>query len=90
MKLNYKILKNELIINLNESDSIENIKVMINNLLKRLNFKGNTITIFNNGIKIGYFILTNYYLKKYFILKNNYLDDINSYFNKMDYIELSF
>ena len=97
MKTNYKINKNELIINidfLNTNDyhnGISNIRKYINKFLvnNKIKFNGNKIVVYLNGIFVGTFYLTNFYLKKlnYFI-KDKYLSNNNSYFFGNNYVEL--
>ena len=93
MKTNYKINDKELIINLNffydflkNQNSIKNIRYYINNLLinNKLNFNGNKIIVYKDGILFGIFYLVNYYLKK----KNSYLTELNSYFENNNYLEI--
>ena len=94
MKTNYKINNNELIINLNffyefldNQNDINNIRNYINNIIisNNLNFNGNRIIIYKDGVLFGNIYLANYYLKK----KDNYLTELNSYFEKNSYLELN-
>ncbi|MBR3661044.1 MAG: hypothetical protein IKN63_03970 [Bacilli bacterium] len=98
MKTNYRINGNELIVNIdflynikdyyNEvSDTRKYInKLLVNNNIK---FYGNKIIIYQNGILIGIFYLTNYYLRKLnYIIKDKYLSNNNSYFFENSYVEI--
>lgn len=91
MKTNYKINNNELIINLNYYNNknliITNIRNDINRfiIINNIKFDGKRIIVYINGILNGIFYLTNYYLKK---KSNNIITDINSYYEKNNYIEL--
>ena len=97
MKTKYKINNNELIINLDFLDDFENkittIREYINDIVisNKINFKGNRITVYKNGIFIGNFYLINYYLKKLnYYNKNNLLTNINSFFYENNYIEINY
>ena len=93
MKTNYKINKNELILNLNVKNlNLLNLRINVNIFLlnNNINFKGNKIIIYNNTLLIGTFYLINYYLKILNINKNNYiLTKLNSLFYENYYLELS-
>ena len=85
MKTIYKILNNELIINIryiNKISSLNDLRNIINQILIKNNilFKGKIITIYLNGIKNGSFYLTNYYLKTFFNINSYYLTETNNYF----------
>ena len=100
METNYKINKNALIIslellyNVNDyNDTISDIRKIINKFLMHNNIKftGNKIIVYKNGILIGTFYLTNFYLKKLkYISKDRYLTKYNSYFYPNNYLELNF
>ena len=99
MKTKFKINENELIINFDFSydmydnqNNVSSIRKYINKILinNNINFRGNKIIVFKDGILIGTFYLTNYYLNKLnYHKKNNYLSCTNSYFNNNNYIEIS-
>lgn len=98
MKTKYYINKNELTINLDffyefidNHNKISNIKKYINYILKNNNikFKGKKITVYKNGIMIGIFYLTNYYLNKKLNFDNNFLTDKNSFFDEYNYVEIN-
>ncbi len=100
MKTNYKINKNDLILDIkflydvgfnknNDDDVIE----YVNKFFKRnkIRFQGNRILVYVNGILLGYLHLTNYYLKK-LKFKNSYLkfSKLNTYFERLDIIEIEY
>ena len=99
MKTKYIINKNEMIISLDcfyelkESlNNFNNIRTCINNIIEEnnINFFGNKIIIYKNGLLIGTFFLTNYYLKKVnSYSKNKYLTPENSYFYETTITEMS-
>lgn len=98
MKTKYYINKDELTINLDffyefidNHNKISNIKKYINYILKNNNikFKGKKITVYKNGIMIGIFYLTNYYLNKKLNFDNNFLTDKNSFFDEYNYVEIN-
>ena len=99
MKTNYKINENELIVNIDflydvkdYQNKVSNIRKYINKLLvnNNIKFKGNKIIVYQNGILIGTFYLTNYYLRKLnYMIKDKYLSNNNSYFFENNYVEIS-
>ncbi len=99
MKAKYKINKDNLIITfnffydcINNPNNIKNIKNYINFIIKKENikFNGNKITIYINGILIGVFYLTNYYLNRLNLSKKtNILTNNNSYFYEAKLLEIS-
>lgn len=99
MKPKYNINNNELVINLdciydiyNNQNKVKSIRKYVNNLLisNNIKFLGNKITIYKDGLLIGTFYLTNYYLNKINLsVKNNYLTTKNSYFEEKKYIEIN-
>ncbi len=85
MITNYKINKNEIVINFNLKNfkSIKSFYTPINELInnKKIKFYGNKIIIYLNGIYFGDFYISKFYLKKLYI--GNHLtkiDSSNSYF----------
>ena len=85
MITNYKINKNEIVINftLKKFKSIKSFYTPINELInnKKIKFYGNKIIIYLNGIYFGDFYISKFYLKKLYI--GNHLtkiDNSNSYF----------
>ena len=98
MKIKYKINENELLINIkflyNIIDKPYNFKKIINciNLIlneNKINFKGNKIIIYINGILIGKIYLTNFYLKKIkFNNINQLLNDKNCFFQEVKVVEI--
>jgi len=98
MRIKYIINNDILTINfdflydfLENQNKIKNIQKYINNLIKnkKINFKGNRIVIYQNGLYIGTFYLVNYYLKKLnYQLNNISLNNNNSYFYESNIIEL--
>lgn len=85
MITNYKINKNEIVINftLKNFKSIKSFYTPINELInnKKIKFYGNKIIIYLNGIYFGDFYISKFYLKKLYI--GNHLtkiDSSNSYF----------
>lgn len=85
MITNYKINKNEIVINftLKKFKSIKSFYTPINELInnKKIKFYGNKIIIYLNGIYFGDFYISKFYLKKLYI--DNHLtkiDSSNSYF----------
>ena len=85
MITNYKINKNEMIINFNLKNfkSFKSFYLPITNLLNKnkIKFYGNKIIIYLNGIYLGNFYISKFYLKKLYI--GNHLtkiDSSNSYF----------
>jgi len=99
METNYKINENELVVSINflynvldYQNKVSSIRKYINKLLvnNNIKFKGNKIIVYQNGILIGTFYLTNYYLKKLnYMIKNRYLSNNNSYFLENNYVEIS-
>ena len=99
MKTNYKINENELIVNLDflynvkdNQNNLSSIRKYINKLLvnNNIKFNGNKIIVYQNGILMGTFYLTNYYLRKLnYMTKDKYLSNDNSYFFENSYIEIS-
>ena len=99
MKTKYNINENELIINFDflydmydNQNKVKSIRKYINNFLinNNINFNGNKIIVYKDGIQIGIFYLTNYYLNKLtHNKKNNYLTPLNSYFYENNYLELN-
>ena len=99
MKTKYNINNNELTINLNffyniynNQNKIESIREYINTIIFSNNiiFNGNRIIVYKDGILIGFFYLTNFYLNKLKRnKKNNYLTINNSYFYEMNYVEIN-
>jgi len=99
MKPKYNINNNQLVINLdciydiyNNQNKVKSIRKYVNNLLisNNIKFLGNKITIYKDGLLIGTFYLTNYYLNKINLsVKNNYLTTKNSYFEEKKYIEIN-
>ena len=98
MKTKYNIYNNELIVNLDflyefiEKTTVSNIRKYINNLIKNnnINFHGNKIIVYKNGILIGTFYLTSYYLTKCnFSIKDDYLTNYNNYFQESYYLEIN-
>ncbi len=90
MITNYKINKNEIIINFNLKNfkSFKSFYLPITNLLNKnkIKFYGNKIIIYLNGIYLGNFYISKFYLKKLYIGNHlTKLDSSNSYFvfNKM-------
>ena len=94
----YKINKDELLINIKFlykiKDMPKNLKKLRNliNLIitkENINFNGNKIIIYINGIFIGEIYLTKFYLEK-FDYKNSRkkLDETNSYFNPAMVLEI--
>jgi len=88
MKTKYKINENELVLDItflydvqNNFKKLKNIYNYLNFLLENeVDFYGNKIIIYVNGILIGTFYLTNFYLKKLNFNSNNLLNENNSYF----------
>lgn len=86
----YKVNKEELIININflykvkENNSfVKNMYQYTNYILQseKIHFLGKKIIIYIDGILIGTFYLTNFYLKKLkHFLKNIEINERNSYF----------
>ena len=98
MKTKYLISNNKLIISfktlynlIDLPDNISNLRKYVNQILinNNIHFLGNKITIYVNGILVGNFYLTNYYLKKLITKKNYLLTPINSFFQKCKYIEIN-
>lgn len=98
MKTKYIINKTEMIVSLDLSYELEskpvnliNIRKYINKIIQdnNINFIGNKIIVYKNGLLIGTFYLTNYYLNKIVNnKKNNLLTDKNSYFYETTYTEM--
>ncbi|MBQ8892210.1 MAG: hypothetical protein IJ068_05085 [Bacilli bacterium] len=99
MKTKYNINENELIISLdffydiyNNQNKISSIRKYINKIIldNNIKFNGNKIVIYKDGMLIGTFYLTSYYLNK---LKINNKEKIltinNSYFYENKYIEIN-
>ena len=88
MKTKYIINKNSMIIDLNylkefnESYIRNNINIFLVN--NNINFKGDKIIIYKNGLYIGTFYITNKYLKS----KYNCLTSNNSYFEESKIINI--
>ena len=85
MITNYKINKNEIVINFNLKNfkSIKSFYTPINELInnKKIKFYGNKIIIYLNGIYFGDFYISKFYLKKLYIGNHlTKLDSSNSYF----------
>ena len=85
MITNYKINKNEIIINFNLKNfkSFKSFYLPISNLLNKnkIKFYGNKIIIYLNGIYLGNFYISKFYLKKLYIGNHlTKLDSSNSYF----------
>ena len=88
MKTKYKINKNELVLDItflyevkNSFKKLKNIYNYLNYLLENeIEFQGNKIIIYVNGILIGTFYLTSFYLRKINFKNNNLLNENNSYF----------
>jgi len=88
MKTKYKINKNELVLDItflyevkNSFKKLKNIYNYLNYLLENeIEFQGNKIIIYVNGILIGTFYLTSFYLRKINFKNNNLLSENNSYF----------
>ena len=94
MKSKYIINNNELIINFNffynisSTISLNNIQFYINELItnNNINFKGNKIKIYINGLLTGTFYLTNNYYKKNTKI---FLNNKNCYFWNNNYTEIN-
>ena len=85
MITNYKINKNEIIINFNLKNfkSFKSFYLPITNLLNKnkIKFYGNKIINYLNGIYLGNFYISKFYLKKLYIGNHlTKLDSSNSYF----------
>lgn len=88
MKTKYKINKNELVLDItflyevkNSFKKLKNIYNYLNYLLENeIEFQGNKIIIYVNGILIGTFYLASFYLRKINFKNNNLLNENNSYF----------
>ena len=99
MKTKYKVNNNELVVNFDflykfkdNQNKIKNLRKYINKLIIDNNIKQNInkIIVYKNGLLIGVFYLTNYYLKKLnYYPKNNLFSAKNSYFYKINTIEIS-
>lgn len=99
MKTKYNINENELIINFDflydlydNQNKIKSLRKYVNKTLidNNIKFKGNKITIYKDGVLIGAFYLTNYYLNMLnYNFKNNYLNEKNNYFYENNYIEIN-
>ena len=99
MKTKYKLNNDELVVNFyflypfkDTQNKVKNIRKYINILIldENINFKGNKIVIYINGLLIGTFYLTNYYLKKLnYSLKNSFITEYNSYFYNNSIIEIN-
>ena len=99
MRTKYNVNENELIVNFDfyydiydNQNKVKSIRKYINQLLTNNNikFNGNKIIVYKDGILIGIFYLTNYYLNKLnYNIKNNYLNENNSYFYENSYIEIN-
>lgn len=95
----YKIIKDELVINIKflyevkeKPRSIKNIYKYINLVIEQENikFQGNKIIIYLDGIFIGELYLTNFYLEK--INYNNskkVIDETNSFFSPAMVLEIN-
>ena len=85
MITNYKINKNEMIINfkLKNFKSFKSFYLPITELLNKnkVKFYGNKIIIYLNGIYLGNFYISKFYLKKLYIGNHlTKLDSSNNYF----------
>ena len=100
MKTNYKINKDDLILNIKflydvgfNKDSDDDIIKYVNKVFKRnkIKFNGKRILVYINGILLGYLYLTNYYLKK-LKFKNTYLEfsKFNTYFERLEIMEIEY
>ena len=98
MKTKYKINKNELILDITflyevkkNLKKLKNIYEFLNFFLEKekIKFKGNRIKIFIDGIFIGEFNLTNFYLNKLNFKSNSFINETNSYFIPSMLIEIS-
>ena len=99
MKKKYNLNNDELVVNFyflypfkDTQNKVKNIRKYINILIldENINFKGNKIVIYINGLLIGTFYLTNYYLKKLnYSLKNSFITEYNSYFYNNSIIEIN-
>ena len=100
MKTNYKINKDDLILDIKflydvgfNKDSDDDVIKYVNKIFKRnkIKFNGKRILVYINGILLGYLYLTNYYLKK-LKLKNNYFEfsRYNTYFERLEVMEIEY
>ena len=98
MKTKYIINKNEMIVSLDCLYELADNPITLNNIRKYINkiidnnniiFKGNKIIVYKNGLLIGTFYLTNYYIKQISNNKrNNMLTEENSYFYETTITEM--
>ena len=99
MKTKYNINKNELVVNLDflydtydNQNEVQSIRKYINKLIldNNINEDIKRIIVYKDGLLIGTFYLTNYYLRKLnYLGKDNFLTSDNSYFYENKYIELN-
>ena len=93
MKIKYRYDKNKMVINFesfNQNMDINILRNYINLILNKQKFLGSHIIIYLNNILIGTFYLTDYYLRRIYNIKNNYLNQNNNFFDTLKPIEIEY